>query len=233
MNRYQQDILAISGWLTEAEASFLFETAKTVCSPDVIVEIGSWKGKSTICLAGSLKEDGGVKVYAIDPHVGSSEHEKLFGKVDTYEDFLTNIKKAGVKQQVVPIRKASVDAAKKFHHTVGFLFVDGAHEFNMVEKDIAAWFSKVNNGGTIAFHDSWHFLGPNLATAKMLVSSSKIRNPRLIDTITSFQKVAQNSLSDRLFNMLFLCYRTIFGWIGAAKIGYKDSVALVFGSLKK
>ena len=107
---------------------------------------------------------------------------------------------------------------------IGFLFVDGAHEYNMVKLDIESWFDKVKNGGTIAFHDSWHFFGPNLATAILLLTSSHIKNPKLIDTITSFEKVKQNTILDRINNLFFLIYKTIFGWIGASKLGLKDNL---------
>lgn len=223
MLNFKQDIASLSGWLTEAEGTFLYSTAQKVIKNEAIVEIGSWKGKSTVCIARGVADGKLAKIYAIDPHIGSSEHQKMFGKVDTYEEFLTNIKQAGAGKLIKPIRKTSVVAAQNFPATIGFLFVDGAHEYHMVKLDIDAWFDKVKNGGTIAFHDSWHCLGPYLASAMMLLTSSRIKNPQLIDTITSFEKVKQNTLFDRTNNILFLIYKTIFGWIGAFKLGMKDN----------
>lgn len=46
----------------------------------MIVEIGSWKGKSTIWIANGSKDGRNIKVYAIDPHIGSSEHQKEIKK---------------------------------------------------------------------------------------------------------------------------------------------------------
>ena len=68
----------IDGWLTDEEAKLLYKLAKN-CK-GVIVEIGSWKGKSTICMAKGSKAGNNVKIYAIDPHVGSSEHKKKYEK---------------------------------------------------------------------------------------------------------------------------------------------------------
>lgn len=233
MLNFKQDIAPLNGWLTEAEGTFLYTSAKKMDHTDVIVEIGSWKGKSTICIARGVVDGRPAKIYAIDPHIGSSEHQKMFGEVDTYEEFITNIKQASVSKYIKPIRKTSAVAAQNFKETIGFLFVDGAHEYRMVKIDIDSWFDKVRNGGTIAFHDSWHCLGPYLATAIMLLTSSRIKNPQLVDTITSFEKVKQNTLFDRANNILFLIYKTVFGWIGAFKLGMKDNLGALTNYNKK
>ncbi|WP_218280645.1 class I SAM-dependent methyltransferase [Verrucomicrobium spinosum] len=53
----------IEGWFTWKEALSLYELAKALPSNSTVVEIGSWKGRSTYCLAQGLK-DGSV--HAID-----------------------------------------------------------------------------------------------------------------------------------------------------------------------
>ena len=45
---FKNDIAKIGGWLTEAEGTFLYQTAKEIIPENTIIEIGSWKGKSTI-----------------------------------------------------------------------------------------------------------------------------------------------------------------------------------------
>lgn len=216
---FKNDIAEIDGWLTKAEGVFLYKTAKAVSSENVIVEIGSWKGKSTICLGKGVLNGNNAEIYAIDPHVDSFEHHK-FGEADTYQEFTQNIKNAEVEQYIKPIRKTSESASRNFHEPVGLLFVDGAHKFKFVQSDIESWFSKVEDSGIIAFHDTRSFFplgpaGPSLATAILLLTSSQIKNPKLIDTITYCEKVKKNSFLDRAKNILFLFYRTLFGWIGA------------------
>jgi len=224
MLNFKKDIAPIGGWLTEDEGVFLYQNAKKVNPDDTIVEIGSWKGKSTICLAKGSQNGNQATIYAVDPHIGSSEHHKMFGKVDTFQEFQQNIKDAGVEQYVKPIRETSENASKNFHKTVGFLFVDGAHEFKLVQTDIKSWFSKIKDGGIIAFHDSWAWPGPNFATAILLLSSSQIKNPKLTDTISFFEKTQKNSFFDRIKNIFFLLYRILFGRIGAIKLSRKGTV---------
>ena len=43
-------IADVPGWLTDEEGEALYDLAKRCEGRGVIVEIGSWKGKSTICL---------------------------------------------------------------------------------------------------------------------------------------------------------------------------------------
>ncbi len=63
------DIPAVDGWLTDAQAAMLADAA-AACPPDgEIVEIGSFRGKSTIVLAKSAPE--GAAIVAIDPHAGT------------------------------------------------------------------------------------------------------------------------------------------------------------------
>jgi len=147
----------------------------------------------------------------------------MFGKVDTFEEFKQNINKAGVAEYVEPVRDTSENAAKNFNQKIEFAFIDGAHEYSFVKLDFNLWFSKVMNGGFLAFHDSWHFIGPNLATAIPLLTSSRIKNPRLVDTITYFEKVERNSFLNRLENIGFIIYRTLFGIRGFFRLKYQGS----------
>jgi len=224
MLNFQNDVAKVGGWLTESEGIFLYQIAKKVSPQNTIVEIGSWKGKSTICLGKGTQDGNKAKIYAVDPHIGSSEHRKMFGNADTYQEFIQNIQNADIAQYIEPIRKTSENASNDFQEPIEFLFVDGAHEFKFVQLDIKLWFSKVKDGGIIAFHDTWGFPGPNLATAILLLTSPQIKNPKLIDTITYFRKVKKNSFYDRIKNILFLLYRTLFGWIGTIKLGRKGTV---------
>jgi len=118
----------------------------------------------------------------------------------------------------VPIRKTSEKAVAAFKKPIAFIFIDGSHHFSHVKLDYELWFPKLIQGGTIAFHDAWHSYGVMAITTLMLLESTKIRNPRLIDTLIVFQKVSKNSLIDRTVNFLFIFYRLFFGWIGSFRM---------------
>jgi len=143
-------IKGLDGWLSNKEASLLYRLARRSKGKGEIVEIGSWKGKSTICLSCGSRDGAGTKVTAIDPHTGSSEH----GDVYTFDEFKENIKKAGVEDMVNPIVKTSEDASVGCDKPVELLWIDGAHEEEFVRLDFEKWNPHLIKGGTIAFHDS-------------------------------------------------------------------------------
>jgi len=190
----------IDGWLSDNEGKLLYNLAKNCKGEGKIVEIGSWKGKSTVWLASGSKNGKNVKVYAIDPHTGSSEHKDWFGEVWTFEEFKKNIKKANVDDLVMPIVKTSEDAAKEFNEPVELIFIDGAHEYEYVKMDFELWFPKIIDGGIIAFHDTVGWLGPKKVVSEYLAKSKNFKNLQFIDSITYAQKVKQNSFKDRIKN---------------------------------
>lgn len=208
---FKKDIRHIEGWLTENEGTFLYHQAKKTSNKLAIVEVGSWKGKSTVCLAKGAKAGKRSHSYAVDPHTGSKEHRKKFGKVDTFQSFKNNISSNKLEEFVTPIRKPSTKAAKTFNKKIGLMFIDGAHEYKNVMADINAWFPKVSHGGIIAFHDSWRLPGVHIATALLILTSKNVKNPKLVDKITYFQKVENNTKLDRIKNMYFILYRSATG----------------------
>ncbi len=224
MLNFDKQVSQIGGWLTEEEGKFLYEIAKGAPKDGKIIEIGSWKGRSTVCLGQGSKDGNNAKIYAIDPHTGSSEQQKEYGRVNTYQEFLKNISNAKVDANVVPLVQTSKAASEKINGPVYFVFADGAHEYDFVKLDYELWFPKLPNGRLMAFHDCWHRFGVQRFTAVLLFTSTKVRNPKLLDTLTIVEKVEENTLFDRIFNALFVVYRFAIGWIGTIKIDHFGSV---------
>ena len=178
----------INGWLTRREARFLFSAARAVPAGGTIVEIGSFFGRSTVCLARGARCGAGARVLAIDPQFGSPKHEHLLGCADPEPWLLANLERAGVADLVTTHRLTSVAAAATIPGPIDLLFIDGSHEYADVRADFAHWFPKLRAGGTLAFHDSWHMQGVRRWTTQLLLAPSPLARPRLIDTITACTK---------------------------------------------
>ncbi len=203
-------IKEVEGWLTDAQGEFLYNAAKNCKGKGVIVEIGSWKGKSTIWLAKGSKAGGNVKIYAIDPHTGSSEH-KRYGEAETLKEFKENIKRANVEDIVVPVVKTSEDAERDWDgKPIELLWIDGAHEYEMVKLDFDSWSPHLIEGGTIAFHDTTDWPGPKRVVKDKIYNSHNFTNVGFIDSLTYAQKVGANSLVDRLRNRWVLFVKGIY-----------------------
>jgi MMP 1-O-methyltransferase len=180
---------SIEGWLTDDEGKFLYCAARNCTGKGAIVEIGSWKGKSTVFIGKGSESAGKIKIYAIDPHIEG-----------TYEEFKRNIKNAELNDIVIPVVKTSGEAAKDFLEPVEFIFIDGDHTYEKVKQDFELWFPKLINKGIIAFHDTVAWPGPRKVVKKYIYTSRYVKNIGFVDSITFARKTIKNSLKDRLRN---------------------------------
>jgi MMP 1-O-methyltransferase len=197
----------IPGWLTDEEAEALYELARGCRGDGVIVEIGSWKGKSTVCLGLGSLAGASVPIYAIDPHA-----DYRFG------DFKTNVERAGIAELVRPIASLSQPAADSFDEPIELLFVDGSHEYDLVLEDFEKWIPKVVDGGWVAFHDTTWTAGPRKVVGQGIYRSRRFRDARfVVGSTTVARKVERNSFSDRARNRYVLGVKTAF-WLGSTAV---------------
>ena len=188
------------GFLTFREAYGLFTIASSLKAKGCVVEIGSWKGKSTICIAkGILNKE--MKIIAIDPHVGSQEHQGN-GRVWTYDEFKANIKDAGVENQIVPILKYSNEARKEVSQSVEFLFIDGAHDYDSVKTDYEIWGPLLIDDGYLAFHD-YQWEGVNRLVKEAVLAGS-YKKAYFYDSLFIIQKTKKCNWFDRLRTRVML-----------------------------
>lgn len=147
-------------------------------APGRIVEIGSFRGRSTIVLRDAAAPD--VEVVAIDPHGGSDrgpreiEADVARGEAD-HEAFHANLRAAGVDDGVRHVRRASQDALGEVEGSQDLLYVDGAHRYRPARADIDQWGRRTVPGGTMLVHDSYNAVGVMLAQLRLLVPSRRWR----------------------------------------------------------
>lgn len=148
-------LMSIDGQISRVEAKILMDLAKSTPPETVIVEIGSYRGRSTIALAFGTLEGAGNRVYAIDPHLKfQGILGGCFGPADQAE-FYHNVVSANVGEIVSVVSLPSIAAARSWRdRNVSLLWVDGDHSYKAVREDFEAWEAYVISGGTIAFHDN-------------------------------------------------------------------------------
>ncbi|HEU5277947.1 MAG TPA: class I SAM-dependent methyltransferase [Gaiellaceae bacterium] len=200
-------IAEVPGWLTDEEGEALYELARACKGRGVIVEIGSWKGKSTICLGVGSRAGASVPIYAVDPHA-----DYRFG------DFKANVDRAGIADLVQPIASLSQPAADDFHEPIELLFVDGSHEYDLVLEDFEKWVPKVVEGGWVAFHDTTWTPGPRKVVGDAIYRSRRFKDMRfVVGSTTIARKVDGNSFGDRVRNRYVLGLKTAF-WLGSSAV---------------
>ena len=190
----------IEGYLTIGEAVALHSLARHCSGAGVIVEIGSYKGRSTISLGLGSKEGKNIKIYAIDPHTGFTKKPSMTkNKIRTFDFFKKNISRAGIDDIIVPVVMTSKDAAADFTQPVELIFIDGDHDYDFVKKDFEMWFPKVINGGIIAFHDA-DWSGPGRVIRRYICRSRHFKNLEFVDSLAVSMKVSTNTFKDRIKN---------------------------------
>ena len=124
------------GFLAENEVRFLGIVAACTPASGVMVEIGSFKGKSTVMLAAMAEKYGLGPVVAVDPHEGLSYlGADAPQQSPTFDAFLSSIKSAGLESQVEVHRAYSRDVAKNWTRPIRLLWVDGNHSYKGCKED--------------------------------------------------------------------------------------------------
>ncbi len=184
-------VSGIEGWLTEDQARRLFRRAADVAPGGRIVEIGSFRGRSTIVLASAAAD--GVEVVAIDPHGGGDRGpgeitpDPERGDAD-HDAFVANLRRAGVDRRVRHVRSPSADAHPHVEGPIDLLYVDGAHRFGPARHDLTAWGDRVRPGGTMVVHDAFSSVGVTLALFTTTAVSRRWRYRGRVGSLAEFER---------------------------------------------
>jgi predicted O-methyltransferase YrrM len=146
--------------------------------PDVCVEIGSARGKSTTSIAAGLKENGRGKLFAIDPHMPTQWNDRF--SVDTLDTLRRNIARLGLSDQVEIIRSLSEEAARDWTRPIDLLFIDGDHSYEGVKQDWNMFLKYVCRFGVVVFHDTIWDLRPD---PEVLRTRPNMGVPRFVDEL--------------------------------------------------
>ncbi|HPU12859.1 MAG TPA: class I SAM-dependent methyltransferase [Aeromicrobium sp.] len=155
----------VRGFLPDNEAAALRAAAAEHLLPGgVMVEIGTYCGKSTIHL-GHVARQAGATLVTVDHHRGSEEHQEGWeyhdaslvdpqtGAFDTMPVFRRAMFEAGLEDVVVPIVGRSATVAAFWQAPLDAVFIDGGHTEEAAQADYAGWAPHVRDGGVLIIHD--------------------------------------------------------------------------------
>jgi MMP 1-O-methyltransferase len=146
-------LAALDGLVSSDVGERLYELAAGVAEEFAIVEIGSFRGKSTCYLAAGAREGNGAHVWAIDawdlPGNQPGRH-----RYDTaHAEFDRQVRAMDLGEHITPIQGFSSDVAKAWKGDIGLLFIDGSHEYPDVRADWIAWSRYLATGALVVFDD--------------------------------------------------------------------------------
>lgn len=109
----------------------------------VFVEVGSYRGSTTMCLGKAVRPRTYV---AVDPFMGWGGAE---------DDLRVFKQKTSGLENVVHERTTSGEAARSWQYgPIAFVFVDAVHNYWNTNFDLSVWSERVKKGGYIAAHDT-------------------------------------------------------------------------------
>jgi predicted O-methyltransferase YrrM len=196
-------IADVEGWLSDEQIVRLHRAASSTRRGEQIVEIGSFRGRSTIVIAKAAPR--GVDIVAIDPHAGNDRGpQELTGFTHQAEHdhdaFLANLAAAGVADRVRHVREFS-DAAHRFvTGSIAVLFIDGAHRFAPARADIRGWGARVSPAGTMLIHDAFSSVGVTLAIVSELLFGRRFRYVGRSRSLAEYRADLDSGWSSRLVN---------------------------------
>ena len=164
----------ILGWMSSKELEWLSEQSKYMSS---IVELGSYRGRSTSALLSGCKGT----VYAVDKFNDEEYHPLPGYTVPTtnsmLEDFKSNV---GHHKNLQIVQMDTVEASK-YLPDVDMVFIDSSHEYEHTLSELKAWNPKTRK--LICGHDY-----PGWPGVERSVNEFFGQLPLTIDSIWYFMK---------------------------------------------
>lgn len=120
-----------------------------------VLEIGSWKGRSSIIL-GLICKKKGAKLTCVDTWNGSSSVQHQVNeaeKKDIYTIFIKNIKTFFLEKTITSYRLKSDSFFEISENEYDFIFIDGNHAYSQFTKDLKNSIRFLSRNGYICGHD--------------------------------------------------------------------------------
>lgn len=208
MKRYRlskeklNEIFKIHGFIQKPEGQLLYHLAKTSSEKGVVVELGSWKGQSTVCLGLGAKKRN--IVYAIDTFTG----DMSTGFENTFSQFKKNIHHFKLTN-VIAIKKSTMQAIASWNKPISLLFIDASHTFKDTLKDFLEWEQFVLEGGLIVFHDTLLPNPPRKVFERHILPRNQFKIVDFVESIIVLQKVKKLNYFERVKNFFIYIFRDL------------------------
>ena len=152
-----EEVESIEGYLSANEIRFLALLAACPTAKGELLEIGSFKGKSTVVLAKAAAFSGNPKVVAVDPMTAPSVTDPdLKNAASSLNDLQINIRRHNIGQQVEFHCAFSSELAKTWSRPIRLLWIDGDHTYEGTKQDFDLFAPHLADGAIVAMHDVLH-----------------------------------------------------------------------------
>jgi len=144
INQIIKEALKVEGWFRDDQMRLLYPFVKNLDIDGLLVEIGTYHGRSTRFFSSANPK---IKILTID----------LIDFIEVPEYTGCIIDRAVLKKgNIFQVIGDSSKLAKSFNWQIDFLFIDGCHLYKYIQKDINSWTPYIVLNGYVAFHDYRH-----------------------------------------------------------------------------
>ena len=157
-----------------------FDAAIQQVKPSLILELGVWKGMSSIHMADRMAHHGiEGQILAIDTWLGSSNHLAVQGRRDelkpvdgypsVYRTFLANVFEAGHQDRIVPLPMDGASAGYALNRLkvkAGIIHIDASHEYEACLADFRTYWPLLDDTGILIVDDYGHWPGVTRAACE-------------------------------------------------------------------
>lgn len=153
-NKIAHRISDIPGHMMPGQEKMLFALVKYLPKDATILEIGSFKGRSTVSMGyGCVGTQR--RIFCIDTFDGNDSD---FSDRNFFEEWRANVACNGLTDYITPLPGTSSDVLGNWkdltnNAALDFVFIDGSHQFEDVLNDFMLVYPLLKIGGICAFHD--------------------------------------------------------------------------------
>jgi predicted O-methyltransferase YrrM len=149
----------------------MFEQFITELKPEVIIEVGTFLGWSSITMGSICRKNGlNTKILCIDTWLGSIEHwrvDKCNSLIDydffqngtsvMFDNFCKNVISHELEDYIIPIPNSSTTAYSFLKHKnikSDLIYIDADHSYHGVLSDLNLYYTLLNSNGIIFGDDA-------------------------------------------------------------------------------
>lgn len=169
----------LQGW--HSDSPFFASVIEKV-KPEIIIEVGTWKGCSALHMA-KLTENPDLSptsIFCVDTWLGGIDHllnqdlpqndlkRDPLGNPRIYEQFLHNVAATPYSDRIYPIRQSSLNGARLLGSSdiaADLIYIDASHEYDDVYLDLIYYWDILAPGG-IMIGDDFQFAGVRVAVQR-------------------------------------------------------------------
>ena len=158
---------SVEGFTSLAECRLLYDLARRV-ERGCIVEVGAYRGRSTVALGRGSLDGHRVPVFTLEPHAPfTGVLGARFGPADAGA-FHRAMAATGCYHVVRLLALTSAEVAPGWRHPVELLWIDGDHRYAAVRRDFELWRPHLQPGAVVVLDDAADpALGPHRLVAEL------------------------------------------------------------------